>query len=138
MSRLMLFVAISTCLLLWAAPADRFASCDLVIESDSPFSAWQAEIRYPAGVILTLIENGEGAFVEAPDYDRRGLERGRIILASYTLENQPEKRLRVARLHFLAPSDANQEDWTVRLTALGDSQARRISGRIHLKTRHLP
>ena len=35
MKRLALFLLISTCLLLWAAPGDRFASWEIEIESDS-------------------------------------------------------------------------------------------------------
>ena len=138
MKRLALFLLISTCLLLWAAPGDRFASWEIEIESDSPFSAWQAEIRYPAGVILTTIENGDGAFAEPPDYDRRGLEHGRIILAAYTLDEQPQNRLAVARLHFLAPAQAKPEDWSVQLQALGDAQGRRLQGKIHLKPSATP
>ncbi|MEN8149987.1 MAG: hypothetical protein ABFS86_09195 [Planctomycetota bacterium] len=102
-------VALALAALVHATPASgdpepRFVALDLRIDAgEAPLAAWQVEVTYdPATTKVLSLEGGETeGFREAPHHDRRGLEGGRIVIASYVPADTaaPAGETRVARLH---------------------------------------
>ena len=61
-----------------------FMPVDIYVDSGQrPLAAYQFELRFDSvAYSIVGIEGGEGALAEAPYYDNRGMEGGRIIIAS--------------------------------------------------------
>jgi len=92
-------------------PEPRFVAFDLRIDAgDTPLAAWQVEVTYdPAATKVLSLEGGETeGFRDAPHYDRRGLEGGRIVIAAYATTDAaaPVGTTRVARLHLRTEGEA--------------------------------
>jgi hypothetical protein len=91
-------------------PAPRFVAYDLRIDAgDAALAAWQVEVTYDAATTKVLsLEGGETeGFRDAPHHDRRGLEGGRIVIATYVPADDlaPVGPTRVARLHLRTEGD---------------------------------
>lgn len=69
-----------------------------------PLAAYQIEVRYDGAALRIVgLEGGDELFRNAPYFDPRGMEAGRIVIASFTLDrNPPTGTRRVARIHFQA------------------------------------
>ena len=98
-----------------AAAAGDFSFMPLDIYIDSggePLAAYQFELRYDSWAYsIAGIEGGEGALGEAPYYDPRGMETGRIVIASFTTDpNPPSGRVRVATVHVAVDEDVSAEE----------------------------
>lgn len=81
----------------------RFETADVYIDAGAAaLGAWQVDIRatVPGGsVTLVGVAGGDGPFAQPPTYDPAALQRDRIILAAYTLDqNPPAGRVRVAQV----------------------------------------
>jgi len=63
-------------------------------------AAYQFELRMKRTEIVG-VEGGDGAFAAPPEYDPAALRKGRIVIASYTLDDAPTGRVLVARLHVM-------------------------------------
>jgi hypothetical protein len=120
------------------AGAVRFATYDLILRTDAPVAAWQAEIRAKgAGAAKVVgIEGGEpAAFSQAPFYDPAALHvdqlKERIILAAYsTAGTVPAGETRVARLHLQLTGDAPEFDITN--ITLGDAGGAAAMGTLRI------
>jgi hypothetical protein len=89
----------------------RFVAFDLRIDAgDAALAAWQVEVTYdPATTKVLSLEGGETeGYRDAPHYDRRGLEGGRIVIAAYAPRDDaaPVGPTRVARLHLRTEGEA--------------------------------
>ena len=97
----------------------RFVALDVVVDvGAAPLAAYQVEIRSTSGnASLVGVEGGEPApFQEAPYYDPKALQGGRVVIAAFTTETPaPSGRLRVARLHFMV--EGKPEFTSTRITA---------------------
>jgi hypothetical protein len=118
--------------------AVRFASYDLILKTDAPVAAWQAEIRAKgAGAAKVVgIEGGEPkAFSRAPFYDPAALHedqlKERVILAAYsTAGTIPAGETRIARLHLQITGEA--PDFEITKITLGDAGGTAVSGTLRL------
>ena len=81
----------------------QFRQVKLIVEtSGQTLGAYQVVLESdPQAAVIVGIEGGAPPeFAGLPAYDRRGLERGKIRLAAFTLNDQgPKGRVCVARLH---------------------------------------
>ena len=81
----------------------RFEAVDLIVDSGAvPVAAWQIEIQSRSpGVEIVGIEGGDHqAFAAPPYYDPRAMNNDRVILASFSTDDElPAGRNRIARLH---------------------------------------
>ena len=105
----------------------RFQAIDVWVDGgEQPLAAYQVELGYDrASASLVGIEGGDKPFSEPPHYDPRGLTRGRVMLAAFTLEkNLVRGRVRVARIHFEERGDARLE---VRLVVAGTAGGENLS-----------
>lgn len=76
----------------------RFRPVDVFVEcGDRALAAWQVEVTAPEGARLVGVEG----FPETPHYDPAALEKGRVVIASFTLGEAGKGRVCVARLHFM-------------------------------------
>lgn len=105
--------------LLFAAPLPAaggeltFVPVRIFIDSgERPLAAYQFELSYDRrAVSLAGVEGGEGVWREAPYYDPRGLESGRIVIAAFTTDRQPPAgRIRVATIHLAIESNVFVEE----------------------------
>jgi len=135
-------------LLAFAAAADgavHFRTVDVYMNSDAPLAAWQVEVRYDrAKVKIVGLEGGEAgrdaAWREPPHYDRRGMSRGRIVVAAFVDDDAKATtgRARVARLHVQIelPEGGDAEgvirSMTVRLVAAAQAGGERIAPKVEL------
>ena len=96
-----------------------FMPLGVYIESgDRPLAAYQFELRFDSWAYSIVgVEGGEGALNEAPYYDSRGMESGRIVIASFTTSPRPlSGRVRVATVHVAVDEDVSpDEDFGVTL-----------------------
>jgi hypothetical protein len=90
-------------------------------------------LRYdPAAVRVVGVEGGRHPWGEAPYYDPRGLESGRLPVASFTLATDPPAgATRVARIH-VQETDRRGVAIGVKLTAAADAEGRRIGATVRL------
>lgn len=113
----------------------RFRALDVIIDTGGrPLAAWQVEIRGEDGASKIVgVEGGEPApFPGAPYYDPAALQGGKIILAAFTLdENPPAGKIRVARLHLGEP-DGEQPAYSARVLAAATRGGERIEVRVEL------
>lgn len=124
--------------LLPAMPAvageSRFRSFAVLIDAgDEPLAAWQVELTYdPAAVRIVGVEGGRAPWQEAPYYDPKGLDAGRMLVASFTLAaDPPAKATRVARIH-VQETGWREASIRVKLTAAADAVGRRIGATVRL------
>ena len=126
MLRLFAFFAVIACASLMpvlgqdeVAPV-RFVPVELVLDSGGfELAAWQVELADPSGrARIAGIEGGEHpAFAEPAHYDPRALRGGRVVLATFSLDDElPTGRTRVATLHVEVRGDA-PIDWELELVA---------------------
>jgi len=113
-----------------------FRAVDLWMDSgEEALAAYQVEIAYDAGrVKIVGLEGGvPETYREAPFYDRKGFEGGRIIVAALTTENNaPKGRARVARLHLAVEGEGGPE-LSASLMAAARPGGERIEPTVELK-----
>jgi len=102
--------------------APRFRPVDVFVEADRPLAAYQIEIECGAKVVG--VEGGApAAFREPPRYDPAALQGGRIVLAAFTLDEEPPRgRIRVARLHMMESGPTEYEAKLVVAAAPGGEE----------------
>jgi hypothetical protein len=93
-----------------AEPQIVFKAYDVYADTgEKALGAYQIEVTYGKDTVKIVgIEGGEPAsFEEAPRYDPKGLQGGRIIIAAFTTdeESAPKGRARVARIHVSIEGD---------------------------------
>ena len=113
----------------------RFTSVELLVDSGlSPLAAWQVELEDPSGRARVVgIEGGEHpAFAQPAHYDPRALQGGRVILATFSLEDElPTRITRVATIHLEVRGDAPVL-MTCELQAAADPRGREIEATVHV------
>jgi hypothetical protein len=117
-----------------AAAETRFRTWALVIDSaGEPLAAWQVELACdPAAVKIVGVEGGPSPWAEAPHYDPKGLEAGKMVIAAFTLAPQPPAgATRVARVH-VQESGWGETSIRAKLTAAADPAGRRIGATVRL------
>lgn len=120
-----------------AAAQTRFFPVEIHIDAGAaPLAAWQVELTYPAPRIAIVgIEGGDAPFAEAPYHDPRGLESGRVVVASFTLDPSPPRgRVRVARIHLADRGGPGAPDVPVgaRLVVAADPDGNPIPARVEI------
>jgi hypothetical protein len=125
-------------LLLPAQPAGagetRFRPYALIVDpGGARLAAWQVELTYdPSALRIVGVEGGRGPWREAPYYDPKGLDAGRMLVASFTLAaDPPSKATRVARIH-VQETGRDGSAIRVKLTAAADADGRRIGATVRL------
>jgi hypothetical protein len=117
-----------------------FMPLDIYIDSgDEPLAAYQFELRYDSWAYsIAGIEGGEGALSEAPYYDPRGMDAGRIVIASFTTERTPPAgRVRVATVHIAVDEDVTaDEDFAVILVVAAGPEEQPVRAEIEIVRRH--
>ncbi|MBI3268406.1 MAG: hypothetical protein HYZ53_05240 [Planctomycetes bacterium] len=95
------------------AAAARFGAVNVFVDAGTqPLAAYQFELAAERGrVQIVGVEGGEhAAFHEAPYYDPRALQHGRILIAAFsTAAELPRGKTRVARVHLRIEGDARPE-----------------------------
>lgn len=113
----------------------HFLGMDLWVDSgNEALAAYQVEINYePTLVKIVGIEGGQGdAYADAPYYDQKGFESGRIIVAAFTIrDDAPKGRTRVARIHVAVEGDVEPK-LICKLIVAAKPGGQRISSRIEL------
>ena len=87
-----------------ATQPTQFSAADITIDSgDQALAAWQVELVATQGEVKIVgVEGGthKDVYRDPPYYDPAALAGGRIIIASYTTnENPPKGKVLVARVH---------------------------------------
>lgn len=117
-----------------AAAETRFRTWALVVDAgEESLAAWQVELAYdPATVRVVGVEGGPSPWAEAPHYDPKGLEAGRLVVAAFTLAPRPPVgATRVARIH-VQESGWGETAINAKLTAAADPDGRRIGATVRL------
>ena len=133
----MIRLALGALLVLGAAAPQNggpvFVAYDVYIDpGDAALAAWQFEIVPGPGAKVVGIENGDGAFsAEAPFYDPRALQGGRIVVAAFTTEEVKPGRIRVATLH-MQESAVGEVDYASKVMAAAEPGADKIDAKIEL------
>ncbi len=102
----------------------RFTHVDVFLDPGTRgIEAWQLELVDPSGRAKVVgVEGGDDAvWSEAPYYDPAALQRGRIVIAAFTLEGGPTGRQRVARVH-LAVQGPERVPFEVNVQAAADGE----------------
>lgn len=87
---------------LWADPAPRFRSVDVIVDpKGQPLAAYQIEIVIRGDAQIVGVEGSEHpAFAAAPYYDSAALNQGRIVIAAFSTESDvPSQAFQAATLH---------------------------------------
>jgi hypothetical protein len=113
----------------------HFFGMDLWVDSgNEALAAYQVEITYNhSAVKIVGLEGGQaGSYTNAPYYDQKGFESGRIIVAAFTTDKDaPMGRTRVATIHIAVERNA-APDLTCKLMAAAKSGGQRISPGVEL------
>ena len=114
-----------------------FRALDLWVDSGKvPLAAYQVAITYDKKQVKILgLEGGPpGPFNAAPYYDDAGKQGGRIVLASFTTDDDraPAGRTRVGRLHLMVTGDDDGPACTVKLITAAKPGGERISANVEL------
>ena len=113
--------------------APRFVAFDVFANpGQATVAAWQIEVTCDAEKSkLVGVEMGEAPFnLKAPYYDPMALQGGRIVIAAFTLDqNPPAGRIRVARLHFMETKDTQ---YVSKLVTAASPDGERIDLKIEL------
>ncbi len=113
-----------------------FRAIDLWVGSGkAPLAAYQVEVTYDAEhvKIVGLEGSGTEAFRDAPYYDRKGFEGGRIVVAAFTLdEHAPTGNTRVARIH-IAVENGEQPNLSAKLVTAAKPGGKRIKPTVKLR-----
>jgi hypothetical protein len=113
----------------------HFFGMDLWVDSgNEALAAYQIEITYNrSSVKIVGLEGGQaGSFANAPYYDQKGFESGRIIVAAFTTDKDaPKGRTRVATIHIAVEGNATPE-LTGKLMTAAQSGGRRITPGVEL------
>ena len=113
----------------------HFLGMDLWVDSgNEALAAYQVEITYDRSAVKIVgLEGGQaGAYTNAPYYDQKGFESGRIIVAAFTISRDaPKGRTRVATVHIAAEGNATP-DLTCKLMTAAKTGGRRISPGVEL------
>ena len=82
-----------------------------VDSGDRRLSVYQFELLYDAEAITIVgIEGGTAPFDEAPYYDPAGMDEGRIVIGSFTTDEDPPRgRVLVAVLHVMQERTERRE-----------------------------
>ena len=131
---LLLLLAILLPALPAAAGDMRFRTFALMVDADTDsLAAWQVELTYDqAAVRIVGVEGGLAPWEEAPYYDPKGLDAGRMVLASFTLDpDPPSAAIRVARVH-IQQTGRKRNPLQANLMAAADAAGRRIGATVRL------
>ncbi len=112
----------------------RFRTFALIVDpGEESLAAWQVELTYdPDTLRIVGVEGGPFPWGESPYYDPKGLDAGRMVLASYTLEPQPPAgATRVARVH-VQETQRKRNPLQANLVAAADADGRRIGATVRL------
>jgi hypothetical protein len=118
---------------------DRFATVDVMIESESPIAAWQFELTERTGSMIVVgVENGDSdVFGDAPYFDLDAVGRGeadRIIVADFSLsppDQLPVGMSRIATVHVQLSGSA-EPDYSLELINAGDADGRPIQATVRI------
>jgi hypothetical protein len=116
------------------ADETRFRTFGVGIDAgEERLAAWQVELTYdPDAVRIVGVEGGPPPWEEAPYYDPRGLEGGRILVAAFTLSPEiPPGAIRVARIH-VQEMRSSRTPLQANLAAAADPDGRRIGATVRL------
>ena len=124
------------CVATAAEGAVVFRPVDLMITGDAPLAAWQVEVRYDRSKVKILsLEGGEAgedkAWREPPHYDRRGMSRGRIVLAAFVDDDAKDYNVAADRWGVWAGRSAFMKQARGALTSLSSPQADQGAVLIH-------
>ncbi len=115
---------------------DEFQAYEIIIESeqDVKLAAWQTLLIFDSQKIkVTGIEGGEKPFQQPADYDSRGLTRGKLILASYSLEEPlANKKFIVGKIHFFGDPEA-LKNIKMELKVAGNQAGEKIAVKVSLR-----
>ena len=112
----------------------RFRPYALVVDpAGEPLAAWQVELTYDAAAVRIVgVEGGREPWQEAPYYDPKGLDAGRMLVASFTLvASPPAGAMVVARIH-AQETIGSGTSIRAKLTAAADPDGRRIGATVRL------
>jgi hypothetical protein len=113
----------------------HFLGMDLWVDSgNDALAAYQVEITYDRSAVRIVgLEGGQaGSYKNAPYYDQKGFESGRIIVAAFTTgKDTPKGRTRVATIHIAVEGNATPE-LTCKLMTAAKSGGQRISPGVEL------
>ncbi len=117
--------------------AVSFRALDLWVDSgEVPLAAYQVAVTYDKKQVKILaLEGGPpGPFNAAPYYDDAGKQGGRIVLASFTTDDDraPSGRTRVGRLHLMVTGGDDGPACTVELITAAKPGGGRISANVEL------
>jgi hypothetical protein len=111
------------------AVPQKFVAVDVMLDSGkAQLGAYQITlVAETPDVRLVGVEGGEHeAFAQAPFYDPAALQRDRVILAAYSVQDHlPVGMTRVARLH-IACDEGTNPAFIITLDAAADAQARAL------------
>jgi hypothetical protein len=114
----------------------HFLGMDLWVDShNEALAAYQVEITYDRSAVKIVgLEGGQaGSFTNAPYYDQKGFESGRIIVAAFTTDKDaPKGQTRVATIHIAVEGNAKPK-LTCKLMTAAKSGGQRISPGVELR-----
>lgn len=123
-----------------ASLSSRFLAIDIFIDSPSPLAAYQLDFTASmpgqddhSGTTTKIVgvEGGEPAcFRDAPYYDPRAMQGERVILGALSTlptDQLPRGKVRVARVHIMAPAGTTDPNCTLTLTTAANADAEKIN-----------
>lgn len=114
-----------------------FQALEVIIESDEEIElgAWQAELLFDGGKVkITGIEGGDKPFNDPADYDPKGMSKGKLILASFSLKKtSPAKKFKVGVIHLFGDIK-DIEKCRLKLVVAADSKGKKVKAQIFLRS----
>lgn len=114
-----------------------FHAMEVIVESeeDIELGAWQAELMFDSSKVkITGIEGGDKPFENPADYDSKGMAKGKLILASFTLKKAAAgKKFKVGVIHFYGDIK-DIEKCRLKLVVAADSKGKKVKAQIFLRS----
>lgn len=114
-----------------------FHAMEVIVESeeDIELGAWQAELMFDSSKVkITGIEGGDKPFENPADYDSKGMTKGKLILASFTLKKTGAgKKFKVGVIHFYGDIK-DIEKCRLKLVVAADSKGKKVKAQIFLRS----
>lgn len=121
--------------------SSRFLAIDIFVDSGTaPLAAYQIDFTASmpgqddlSGTAIKIVgvEGGEPAcFRDAPYYDPRAMQGERVILGALSTlptDQLPRGKVRVARVHIMAPAGTTDPNCTLTLTTAANADAEKIN-----------
>lgn len=117
----------------------RFLAADVYVDSkDKPLAAYQLEFSVTnAKAKIVGIEGGEHpAFCEAPHYDPKAIQKGRVMIAAFSTEpinKLPTGNIRVATIHVQTSGTTNDAQFQLKLHTAADVEGRIITAKASIE-----